>query len=332
MKGIRPRGESYLVDVTVRGERKTVTCSTFDEAKAVHAMLRAQLLNGGDGSSPVKPQGWTLGEAVEKAREIAWDGRPGGVNAIRNAEQAVGFFGARTPLQEISPEWIDGYVSRLQQIGNSNATINRKLAALSKVFTLAVQRGKIVAKPHMERKAEGQGRIRFLTQGEETAALEVLSQLGKDEHAEAFCVLVDSGLRPGELWRLEGRDVNLTTGTMAIWETKNKQARSVPMTSRVKEILERRMGLYAVGPLFPYDNFWFGHVWDRMKSHLGFDNDEHFIPYALRHTCASRLVQRGVHLRVVQEWMGHKTLQITMRYAHLSPANLLEAVKVLEAC
>ncbi len=41
------------------------------------------------------------------------------------------------------------------------------------------------------------------------------------------------------------------------------------------------------------------------------------------HTCASRLVQRGVPLKVVQEWMGHKAINMTMRYAHLAPANLL---------
>ncbi len=62
----------------------------------------------------------------------------------------------------------------------------------------------------------------------------------------------------------------------------------------------------------------------------GFPRLSDGVAHALRHTCASRLVQRGVGLKVVQQWMGHKRIEVTLRYAHLSPTSLLEAVKVLE--
>ena len=52
-------------------------------------------------------------------------------------------------------------------------------------------------------------------------------------------------------------------------------------------------------------------------------------PHILRHTCASRLVRGGVDIRRVQMWLGHQTLQMTMRYAHLSPQAMLEAVNVV---
>jgi site-specific recombinase XerD len=74
----------------------------------------------------------------------------------------------------------------------------------------------------------------------------------------------------------------------------------------------------------------FRQTWDRAKVTLGLSDDAQLVPHALRHTTASRLVQRGVTLKVVQEWLGHKTITVTMRYAHLAPANLLAAVKVLE--
>ena len=54
------------------------------------------------------------------------------------------------------------------------------------------------------------------------------------------------------------------------------------------------------------------------------------MPHALRHTCASRLIQRGVGVALVQSVLGHKTLSMTMRYAHLAPTNLTDAMKVLE--
>jgi hypothetical protein len=50
-----------------------------------------------------------------------------------------------------------------------------------------------------------------------------------------------------------------------------------------------------------------------------------------RHTCASRLVQAGTPIQVFQQWLGHKSLTITLRYAHVAPANLLAGVKHLEA-
>ena len=71
-------------------------------------------------------------------------------------------------------------------------------------------------------------------------------------------------------------------------------------------------------------------IWDRARAHLGFAEDRQFVIHTLRHTCASRLVQRGVGLKVVQQWMGHKTIQVTMRYAHLAPGHLMEAAAVLE--
>jgi site-specific recombinase XerD len=54
-----------------------------------------------------------------------------------------------------------------------------------------------------------------------------------------------------------------------------------------------------------------------------------FTWYCLRHTFASRLVMAGVDLRTIAELMGHKTIQMTMRYAHLAPAHKLAAVERL---
>jgi site-specific recombinase XerD len=54
------------------------------------------------------------------------------------------------------------------------------------------------------------------------------------------------------------------------------------------------------------------------------------VPHVLRHTCASRLVRGGLDLRRVQRWLGHHTLQATMRYAHLANHDLDCCVAVLE--
>jgi site-specific recombinase XerD len=93
--------------------------------------------------------------------------------------------------------------------------------------------------------------------------------------------------------------------------------------------MAKRLGLVATALLFPYNNSWLDGLWSRLRTAMKLSGDKQFVPYALRHTCASRLIQRGQSLRVVGDWLGHKSLSITMRYAHLSPTNLLDAVKVL---
>jgi integrase len=227
---------------------------------------------------------------------------------------------------------MDAYLARLKQIGNSNSTINKKISALSFMMTHAIRRGKLKARLHLERLPDTGGRIRFLTRDEEANCLAVLEQWGKSDHADAFSILIDTGLRPGELWALQLRDLDMDLGLIHVWLNKTHKPRSVPMTERVKDIIIRRRSITQPLLFSEADNFWFEHVWDRMKFHLGLTEDEQFVPYALRHTCASRLVQKGVHLQVVQEWMGHKSIQTTLRYAHLCPKNLMDAVKVLEAC
>lgn len=328
MEGIRQRGNSFVVDVTVGGVRRTCTRATRDEAIQAHATLRAEMLRT-VGAEVVRGDTWTLKQAFDKTTQVSWTGTANASNALQNAQCALDYFGPALPLTDLTADRLDDYTQFLADQGNANGTINRKLATLSRALSVAVERGKLATKPSIQRKREGVGRVRFLSEEEETAALDLLRRWGKLDHADVFTVLIDTGMRGGELWRLEGRDYDPAQGLLSIWQSKNGNPRSVPVTDRVREIIERRVGLYRRGLLFSYDKGWFGRVFDKMKHTLGLAEDGQFIPYALRHTCASRLVQRGVSLLVVKEWLGHKTVQVTLRYAHLCPTNLLAAVNVL---
>lgn len=182
--------------------------------------------------------------------------------------------------------------------------------------------------------------VRFLSEEEEARLLALLRHWGKDDVADVVAVLLDTGLRHSELWALTPADVSLPlnrlmvrrarhVGGQVVQRTKNGAARMIPMTARVRQIIERRMG-ESLDYLFPYDNAWLRAAWDRAREHLGLSGDPNFVPYICRHTCASRLVQRGVPLPVVKEWLGHKTLSVTLRYAHLAPSMFDDALKALE--
>lgn len=326
--GIRQIGTSFLVDVTVGGVRRTRTRATLATAILAHAELRAELLRT-VGADVQHSDTWTLQQALEKTDVISWVGKLSGGKLRRNGEQVVEIMGPATPLTRITTESIDALVATLQQKGDANGTINRKLAALSRMLTVAQQRGKLDRLPHIQRRDEAECRIRFLSQEEEVMVLGILKSWGKTDHADAVMVLLDTGMRPSELWRMEGRDFD--ERVINIWRTKNANPRSIPMTRRVREILTRhRAVISSNGRLFPYTNWWLGNAWDKVKAHMALSHDAQFIPYALRHTCLSRLVQRGAPLKAVQEWAGHTIITTTMRYAHLSPTSLLDVVGVLE--
>jgi integrase len=96
----------------------------------------------------------------------------------------------------------------LRYEGLANGTINRKLAALSKMLAVAVERQGLSHKPKLPRMREGIGRIRYLTADEERVLLGLLGQWSMPDHVDAVTVLVDTGLRVGELFRLTARDVD----------------------------------------------------------------------------------------------------------------------------
>ncbi|MGH7754101.1 MAG: site-specific integrase, partial [Gemmatimonadales bacterium] len=152
---------------------------------------------------------------------------------------------------------------------------------------------------------------------------------GWEDAADAYAVLIDTGLRTGELFSLADTDVNLKGASLAIRATnaKSKKARGVPLTDRARGILKSRLG--GGKPFGGFTEGSFRHKWDRLKGYMKLADDTGFVPHALRHTCASRLVQAGVELLVVKEWLGHSSIQVTMRYAHLAPKNLSAARDVL---
>jgi len=73
-----------------------------------------------------------------------------------------------------------------------------------------------------------------------------------------------------------------------------------------------------------------GHAWNMARKKMELQTDKEFVMHALRHTCASRLVNRGVDLYVVKEWLGHSSIQVTEKYAHLSPDKLAHAATILD--
>lgn len=326
---INHRGNGYQASLVVNGNRIRKQFASENEAEAwimetKAKVLRNEPLNVSSGSG--QPKTW---EELRRATHLRfWHGSKGEATAFINASQAVKFFGESCVVRNVTTAEVDSFVRKLEDDGNSNATINRKLAALSKMLRFAFEREWITKIPSLQRKKEYEGRIRFLCRDEEAKLVTTMVHLGFSEYAKLCIFLIDSGARVGEALGLEWKDVG--PNQVTFWDTKNGKARTVPVTKRVAELLAN-MERAGRGPFSAVCQTSFNKVWNRVKHAMGLSGDSQFVPHALRHTCASRMVQAGVPLVTVKEFLGHKSIQVTLRYAHLLPQNLMDAVTKMEA-
>jgi integrase len=224
---------------------------------------------------------------------------------------------------------LDNLIGTLRQRGNSNATINRKMAALSKLLRKAHKMGDIHSLPEFRRQKERAGRIRFLERDEEARLFAAIKSRSEDAYRLSV-FLVDSGCRLGEALGLIWNDIQ--EHRVSFWITKSGRSRTIPMTERVKEVIKLppQEGRRPKGPFTKLSQAQFRAIWNDAKAEVGLGADDQVVPHILRHTCASRLVQGGIDIRRVQMWLGHQTLSMTMRYAHLATNDLDGCVIVLE--
>lgn len=225
---------------------------------------------------------------------------------------------------------LDNLIVTLRQRGNSNATINRKMAALTKLLRKAGKMGDLHSLPEYRRQKEGAGRIRFLESEEEARLFAEIRSRSEDAYRLSV-FLVDTGCRLGEALGLIWNDVQ--EGRVTFWITKSGRSRTVPLTRRAAAAVARQpcaIDRPAKGPFCHMTQPQYRAIWNESKAKVGLGGDVQVVPHVLRHTCASRLVQGGIDLRRVQMWLGHQTLQMTMRYSHLATADLDRCVAVLE--
>lgn len=321
----RQRGNRWQGDILVNGQRLRRSFGTREEAETWEAQTTTQV-----GEGLQRPAPTLLGPFVEEYFDYLWGEAKSRQSMWLKCRLLVAALGADTPLASIDAQRITSFILGEKRRGSANATINRKLACLSKLLKLALRFRLIRDLPVMDKMTEGKGRDRFLTPEEEFKVLAWFDHMGLIEDKLFVQTLIYTGARTGELRKLRWKDVDFKRGLVTFWVTKGGSARTVPITTG--KPLPSYHALAALRELFPEapqnapcftlnENTFRGH-WERMRGDLGFADDPQFVPHMLRHTCASRLVQGGTDLTRVKAWMGHKAIQTTLRYAHLAPHDL----------
>jgi len=205
------------------------------------------------------------------------------------------------------------------------ATTNRHKAVLSLIFRLALNNGKVAMNPArlVRRLPEDNHVIRFLTPDEEQRLKAVLTP----ERWAIVQLALMTGCRAGELWALKWSEVNRKTESpqIALVKTKNKSIRYVPLnTDALAALLVLEKAKNTAGYVLrrePY-RFWFESAITKAKI-------LNFRFHDIRHTFASRCTMNGVGPVALAALLGHKSLAMVLRYSHLAPKHLADAVSGL---
>ena len=213
---------------------------------------------------------------------------------------------------------------------NSKQVTNTKVGYLKTVLDEMVEDGFIKDVSFPRRLKEKKQKVHYLTKEME---IELLNYLTANEYREAKDIiecLIDLGCRVNELLNLEKRFVDFDNNQINFNDRKNDNAVAVPMTYRVKDILTYHCyDLKDFDKVFSLNYSELNAIWQKARKDLGYADKKFYTLHLCRHTCASRLVQRGCQLLLVKDWLGHEDIKTTMIYAHLAPKALHSIVGVL---
>jgi integrase len=256
---------------------------------------------------------------------------------LRSYADHVGFFRLRLkalwgsrPLDEIRPQDVAALQDHLRRAGLTNATVNRYVAFVRRVFNLALRweayEGRNPAQ-HAEMRRE-HNRERFLTETELRALFMALRDEPNKSAAHALALLAATGARRGEALGAKWEYIDYERRLWTVPISKSGRRRHIPLSDAALAILERQRpwapglfifpGSHPDKPLADPSK-----AWRRAKKLAGLDADLRI--HDLRHTFASTLVGKGRSLHEVGTLLGHSQISMTMRYAHLAPARLIEA-------
>lgn len=211
----------------------------------------------------------------------------------------------------------------------SDSTVNRYLTTLSHVFTVAIKEWFWVHEnpvSKIQKLREPPGRVRFLSDEERQRLLEAVRQ-GPPSLEVVVVLALYTGMRYGEIMGLRWQNIDFARKRLVLEKTKNGSKRGIPLTEPSLEVLIRWAALHSSAQkdslLFPSESgdkpFSVRTSWRTAVKKASIE-DFHF--HDLRHCTASYMAMTGATPQEIAEVLGHKTLQMVSRYAHLAESHV----------
>jgi len=342
MAQIRERGRksgktAYLVRIRLKGHPvQTATFDRLTDARKWAQDVESDMRNGRH-FKKVEARRHTVADLVERfISELP----SRGLKSARDYERQLGWWESQLghlSLAELTPAVIVEQRDRLagevtvRKALRTPARVNRYLAVLSSALSRAVKEWQwLEDNPalRVSKLREPSGRMRYLSDDERERLLAACQASHNPDLYTVVVLALSTGARRMEVWGLCWPDVDLKRGMMTLNQTKNRERRSVPVQGLALELLRSRVRRLDTPLLFPsktdpHRPFDFRAPFERARRAACIED---FRWHDLRHSCASYLAMSGVPMRTIAEILGHKSLSMTMRYSHLSPEHLTEAV------
>ncbi len=242
------------------------------------------------------------------------------------------------PFKSIKLQHLEEIVANLNSAGRAPRSIKYAMAVIRQIFNYANSRGVYEGKtPTLKIKVPqtDNRRQRFLTHEE---ARQLLIEMKKRslQLYEISLISLHTGARADEIFSLTWGNIDLDRDQISLMDTKNGKNRPAFMTKEVSHILNGKNAGNHNDLVFPSRTGGKIHQisksFDRAIQKLGWNKDitdrrHRIVFHTLRHTFASWLVENGENLYTVKELLGHSSLQMTERYAHLGNNTLKKAIQ-----
>ncbi len=336
----RPKGSDlwWVRYTAADGREHREKAGTRGMALLLLAKRRSQRLAGVKLPETLRGAPATFAEIAAAGLEWSKQHKSSWAGDVGRLRQACGVLGAR-PAAEITPQELERGLRKLaEDHGWKPATFNRVKNVVSMCYRLAVANGAVNVNPaRLVRQMRSDNvRLRFLSPEEETRLRAVIAA-ECPQHMPELDLALNTGMRAGEQFGLTWPDVDFELGLIRLGQTKNGRERYIrlnaPATAALRQLRRTSAG---AGPVFinavtpgryhgkprATARNWF----ERAVKRAGLEG---VVWHSLRHTFCSRLAMAGVDIATVGQLAGHRTLQTTMRYAHLSPEHQQEAVERL---
>lgn len=269
----------------------------------------------------------TMQEAFDLALSDVWS-QNRSLTCVRVGTRVLASMGADTKVTDVTTSLIRELIEEWEDAGNTGGTVNTKLSAISVMLKCAADEGWIEALPRIKRRSPGEHRIRWMDFNEELKALNLCDQLGLLALKDYIQVAIDTGFRKMELLGFKVKEYHHGMLHLHPQETKTAKPRSIPATSRVHEIIQKRNNYTRLfDDLTPCQ---LRDQWDYIRNAMGMKEDPQFVVHMMRHTCASRLAMQDKSAKFIQDWMGHSSPMTTAKYMHLAPGKLKEGAEALD--
>jgi integrase len=333
-RGIYKRYQKYWIRYAGLDGRMILESSHSNKFKDAETLLikrRQEIQEGKQPEIPKKIVNHTFRELGDEYRK--WSEIQKSFNSKKYfINQLVGFFGNML-LRQVSTKLLEEYQREGVKKGNKPATINRHIACLKHMYSKAldwewVEEHAFKKVKKVKLLPENNRRLRYLSPEE---CGQLLSHC--DSHLRPIVVTaLHTGMRKAEILTLKWINIDFKNRLILLEITKNGERREIPINDTLMLTLQelpRRIDghfvFYDPKTDKPYKDVRRSFATACRKAGT---KDFHF--HDTRHTFASHLVMEGADLTTVKELLGHKSLAMTLRYAHLAPKHRADAVRLLD--